>query len=833
MQKIRIDFDNPGLPQHISAVENDSQSRFFQATLYENGKAYTAPEGATYSIMYRGFGPQNQGWYDTINDGAGKRAACAVSGNVVTCEIARQALQVPGHVSIVLCVTTGKGYMLKSWPIECDCKNDRYDSTAEIQSFFYITQVTNADWTQAIQAVEELKNTIDPTLSVSGKAADAAKVGEAVGQMKEDLDVDRTILASVSAPSEILLNLNFVQGAINNTDPFTIYSSASRVCMPEILCVEDLDALEFTCNTGWQADLWLFTDKTLASMVGYTNWVDGYTSLLAQKYIFIMGRKSDNSNITPAEFKANVSIKAKRHSIVQDLDKISFFNQAHIYSKDDLIYGGTIFDNGRFVASGNGFTSTLFRAIPDDTISFSIVTEAPRKAFVVYNNTGEINYSINGLGTNTDLNHTYTFQNNDCWFAFVSYQKDAAKDRFTAAYTSNRKMFNYNKGVNSIITMSDFNGMFYIGGLNASYKSWVQSSNGIVQRKDFPVKLSIGDRIYLTDTTGIHWRVMYLPSGSTTREISAWQTTSEYVVKESGQYWIEIETSPAIAVTNMDSLVSIIRVVKNDNFYDTLSEDNIANQRTDWIVKSINHRGMNLIAPENTMPAFQLSAKLGWKYIETDVAKTSDGVIVLLHDETINRTARNADGTEIEQTISINNITYDEALTYDFGIWKGTQYAGTKIPTLDEFLKFCRKASICPYIDLGSSLDNDLIESVVSIIKRNGMVAHTTIVATNASALRIVKDMCGYIRLGLIAIPSAQTVADIKSLRTGKNEVFLDTQSGNYGTEAIIQLLVADDIPLETYTPNTSEEIEAIDSYVTGITSDYLVAGKILYNKNI
>ena len=188
MQKIRIDFDNPGLPQHISAVENDSQSRFFQATLYENGKAYTAPAGASYSIMYHGFGPQNQGWYDTINDGAGKRAACAVSGNVVTCEIARQALQVPGHVSIVLCVTTGKGYMIKSWPIECDCKNDRYDSTVEIQSFFYITQVSNADWTQAIQALENLKDAIDPTLSLSGKAADAKATGDAVGQVKEDLD---------------------------------------------------------------------------------------------------------------------------------------------------------------------------------------------------------------------------------------------------------------------------------------------------------------------------------------------------------------------------------------------------------------------------------------------------------------------------------------------------------------------------------------------------------------------------------------------------------------------------------------------------------------------
>ncbi len=200
MQKIKIDFNNPGLPQHISAVENDSQSRFFQATLCENGKAYTAPAGASYSIMYRGFGPQNQGWYDTINDGAGKRTACKVSGNVVTCEIARQALQVPGHVSIVLCVTTGKGYMLKSWPIECDCKNDRYDSTAEIQSFFYVTQISNESWTQAIQAVEELKNTIDPTLSLSGKAADAKATGDAVGQLKEGL-VDLENLVAIKSPN--------------------------------------------------------------------------------------------------------------------------------------------------------------------------------------------------------------------------------------------------------------------------------------------------------------------------------------------------------------------------------------------------------------------------------------------------------------------------------------------------------------------------------------------------------------------------------------------------------------------------------------------------------
>ena len=188
MREIKIDFDNPGFPQRLDVVENDAQSRFFKAVLYKDGKAYTAPSGATYSIMYRGFGPQNEGWYDTINDGAGKRAACSVSGNVVTCEIARQALRVPGHVSVVLCVTGSNGYMLHGWPIDCNCRNDSYTGGTSVESFFYITQITNADWTSAIKTWEELKNMIDPTLSVEGKAADAAKVGEAVGQLKEDLN---------------------------------------------------------------------------------------------------------------------------------------------------------------------------------------------------------------------------------------------------------------------------------------------------------------------------------------------------------------------------------------------------------------------------------------------------------------------------------------------------------------------------------------------------------------------------------------------------------------------------------------------------------------------
>ena len=176
MQQIKIDFDNPGLPQHLEAMEGDAQSRFFQATLYRSGAAYTPPADAVYSIMYRGFGEQNQGWYDTIEDDMGKRNACVASGNVVTCEIDRHALIVPGHVSIVLCITNDRGYMLKSRPILTDARNDNYDDTVEIESYFRITGKTSAWW---LQSKKEIQDLVDQATTEATKAENSANASAA------------------------------------------------------------------------------------------------------------------------------------------------------------------------------------------------------------------------------------------------------------------------------------------------------------------------------------------------------------------------------------------------------------------------------------------------------------------------------------------------------------------------------------------------------------------------------------------------------------------------------------------------------------------------------
>ena len=183
MQQIKIDFDNPGLPQHLDAMEGDAQSRFFQATLYRSGAAYTPPADAVYSIMYRGFGEQNQGWYDTIEDDTGKRNACVASGNVVTCEIDRHALIVPGHVSIVLCITNDRGYMIKSRPILTDARNDNYDDTVEVESYFQITGKTSEWWLQNKKEVQDLVNmaTAEATKAENSANASAASAAASAG----------------------------------------------------------------------------------------------------------------------------------------------------------------------------------------------------------------------------------------------------------------------------------------------------------------------------------------------------------------------------------------------------------------------------------------------------------------------------------------------------------------------------------------------------------------------------------------------------------------------------------------------------------------------------
>ena len=127
------------------------------------------------------------------------------------------------------------------------------------------------------------------------------------------------------------------------------------------------------------------------------------------------------------------------------------------------------------------------------------------------------------------------------------------------------------------------------------------------------------------------------------------------------------------------------------------------------------HRGYTGY-PENTIPAFKKAIEEGFEQIETDPNYTKDGVIVLLHDYTINRTLRNNDSSFIEQEILLSDITYEELLQYDAGIAWGDEFRGTKIPRLEELLELLDGSGVV--LDLDKKISTDKLDEMLELVKR-------------------------------------------------------------------------------------------------------------------
>lgn len=111
------------------------------------------------------------------------------------------------------------------------------------------------------------------------------------------------------------------------------------------------------------------------------------------------------------------------------------------------------------------------------------------------------------------------------------------------------------------------------------------------------------------------------------------------------------------------------------------------------------HRGVEHEYPGNTMESFRAAVEQGYEMIELDLAVTKDGKIIVLHDDVINTTARHPDGRKIIRKINIADITYEEALGYDFGIAFSEKFRGVKLPLFSDVLKLAADNGIQLKID--------------------------------------------------------------------------------------------------------------------------------------
>ena len=127
------------------------------------------------------------------------------------------------------------------------------------------------------------------------------------------------------------------------------------------------------------------------------------------------------------------------------------------------------------------------------------------------------------------------------------------------------------------------------------------------------------------------------------------------------------------------------------------------------------HRGAMCHAPENTVAAFEAAIATGVFRIECDVRMTSDGVLVLMHDDTVDRTTN---GNGVLRQMSYSEVKSLRAIT-GAGGGEGSE----PVPTLAEALR-CAKGKCRLLVELK---DEDIAAAVVSEIERAGMISDCTI----------------------------------------------------------------------------------------------------------
>jgi glycerophosphoryl diester phosphodiesterase len=112
----------------------------------------------------------------------------------------------------------------------------------------------------------------------------------------------------------------------------------------------------------------------------------------------------------------------------------------------------------------------------------------------------------------------------------------------------------------------------------------------------------------------------------------------------------------------------------------------------DWDVVLVAHRGLAPGLPENTLAAFQDVVSRGVRVIEVDLRGTADGEVVVMHDETVDRTT---DGVG-----DVTTLTLAEVKALDAGSYAGAEFAGERVPTYEEALAFAQDNGVILLLDI-------------------------------------------------------------------------------------------------------------------------------------
>lgn len=328
-------------------------------------------------------------------------------------------------------------------------------------------------------------------------------------------------------------------------------------------------------------------------------------------------------------------------------------------------------------------------------------------------------------------------------------------------------------------------------------------------------KLSEDQLMDIRRTTNSHLaKIVILPeSAASIQNIS-------YLQKKLMTVWIEEDRKKVS--TNVDihrMITSGTNGIVTDQYeeaIDALSfyDENITLVRTPYIFA---HRGIPGLAPENTLEGALLSYEKGADHIENDIYLTKDGQIVIMHDETIDRTTNG--------TGSVESYTLAELKQFLANDQFPEAYPDARIPTLRQFFEEFKGKDVEHIVEIKTS-NPAIIDKLIALIEEMGVENQVSVISFHASQLQLLAEQMPGMSIGYLTSGFANETDVYPSLRSTLNTIqnLNSTFNTSYGGLGVNFLEAAKHRGVTVWPWTYRDEALFIDHFLLGIyglTTDY------------
>ena len=382
------------------------------------------------------------------------------------------------------------------------------------------------------------------------------------------------------------------------------------------------------------------------------------------------------------------------------------------------------------------------------------------------------------------------------------------------------------------------------------------SINQGAKRVYFVTDLKQGDIITIPDTLRMY--IGWKKADNTFGEANWVTSAKKYTVTVDGKYVILLDTpsanNPGIQTNTISSFGKVMLRTSNPEFKPTVQTDAKKDHTNDdKVMRGIAHQGFHKLERANSLAAFRAAAKEGWRYVETDTYMTTDGKFIVSHDPYLPTGWTNGTVTTTQGSYKYEEHTLAEILAFH-----GPN--NEKTDTLEEFCKTCKECGLHPYIELkqGKMADTNTLDTnpryngkgygvkVLDIVNRYGLRGNATFIASVPfTLLRMAREdqsyRYGIVYFGQLKNSDAAWATVLSKIDEYNNDavaskayLFLDANINNLkvADADAVDKLVQKNCALEVWTATTKDDLDNLDPYVTGVTSDNIHAGEILA-KNI